>query len=207
MGTVPSDLVAEELWCGSAGPEHWMQRQREFASSTAVASMVRAHLPPPQRTWTACRPPVARTYGAKGLTTWLPAADVRMRWIVAWLGLPFDPSCCLVTPLPPPPLDPSPARWDSSWVWETGTWTTSCSSSALGASCTSTSTSSSTGAFFIILFVCIFNPCMICATALLGPPPRCHRRNARRRPRVMCWHVPAPAEVPRSRSQRSCPSA
>ena len=38
---VPSQLLARELLCGAASAADWLQRQRAFASSAAVMSMVR----------------------------------------------------------------------------------------------------------------------------------------------------------------------
>lgn len=40
MQEAPADMIAREIFAGSAGPTDWWSRQRAFATSAAVMSMV-----------------------------------------------------------------------------------------------------------------------------------------------------------------------
>lgn len=50
---IPRQLLARELFCGAGSTAEWLQRQRAYASSTAVMSMVKA--PFSQSSCHACR--------------------------------------------------------------------------------------------------------------------------------------------------------
>ena len=45
---IPGQLLARELFCSAGSTAEWLQRQRAYASSTAVMSLVKA---PTFQTW------------------------------------------------------------------------------------------------------------------------------------------------------------